>query len=114
MKRLDVFSLAGLFCPVHTNWGFRSMFGTPPVVVDVLLELLLSLQLPCLKFCSSSLFMTLNFLKDPASSWFNFGCCWRLDGRTAKKILINTLKLIDFVLPEVFRLFFFSFLFFSN
>jgi hypothetical protein len=111
---LDALALAGLFSPMRTEKGFCSMFGVPSVVVDVLLGLILRLDLPCSKFSSPSLFMTLNFLKDPASSAFNFGSRWRVDGQTfMERTLRKTLTLIDFVLPEVFSFFLslFSYLF---
>jgi hypothetical protein len=110
-NRLDAFELAGLFTPVRTEKGFRSMFGLPSAAFEVLLDLILRLELPRSKFSTIDLFITLNFLKDPPSSWYNAGCRWKVDGRTIEKTVFKTLKLIDFILPEVFLFLFFLFFF---
>lgn len=100
--------LAREISPVKSERDFRAMFGGPSEAIGLVFDCILARVRPsCRDFTPSSFLMTLNFLKDPGSSWLSCASRWRVDKRTLKRHIINTLQLIDFVLPEVCCLFLF-------
>ena len=103
--------IAKKISPVKNEREFRAMYGGPSIAIELLFRLILSLELESKDFTPYSLLITLNFLKDPGSSWFSVASRWRMDYRTIKRHLIRTLHLIDLVLPDV-NFFFFIFLLF--
>ena len=91
---------------VLSERSFKSMYGGPSEAITFLFDQMDRVS----PSSSSSLLMTLNFLKDPASSWSNFGLRWGgLCPVTCEKRILQTLQFIDKVLPKVIFNIFLSF-----
>jgi DDE superfamily endonuclease len=106
---IDFLVVASRDLHVKGERAFRSLFGGPPDAYSYLWSLICSCHPPCSLVNPISFLTTLNFMKDPGSSWFTSAFRWKIDPRTLEQQIKTICRLIYDVLPEVLMTSFLSF-----